>query len=161
MKKKLVALNELIYRIELAAGVMILIFIVLLVFLQVFNRFIIRQPLTWSEELSRYLFILLVFIGISVATKSKSHFGIDFIVRKLPRRLSRVMDVIVSVAVLSFLFIIFKESFLMIDLAMRQKSPALGITIGYLYYIFPLFSGFCSLHVITNLVEGLSKENDL
>lgn len=159
MKKTLIRLNELVYKTELVVGVTILVAIVFLVFMQVFNRFILKQPLSWSEELARYLFIILVFIGISVATKARAHFGIDFFLAKFSPSMQRLVGIGTSVAILVFLWVIFSKSFILINSAMTQKSPAMGITVGKLYYTFTIFAVFCSIHVLTNLIEDLFKEN--
>jgi len=38
-------------------------------FLQVLFRLVLNLPLAWTEELSRYIFIILVYLGASVAAK--------------------------------------------------------------------------------------------
>lgn len=53
--------------------------ITLLVVLQVGFRFVMRNPLAWPEELSRLVFIYLVFIGGAVASRDNEHIGIDLI----------------------------------------------------------------------------------
>jgi len=159
VKKTLIRLNELVYKTELFIGVTMLLAIVFLVFMQVFNRFILKQPLSWSEELARYLFIILVFIGISVATKARAHFGIDFFLAKLSPSIQKLVGIGTSVVILVFLWVIFSKSFILINSAMAQKSPAMGITVGNLYYTFTIFAVFCSIHVLTNLIEDLFKEN--
>ncbi|MEW6623598.1 MAG: TRAP transporter small permease [Bacillota bacterium] len=155
MKKLIFKINDAIYKVELFIGVSILVSIVFIVFLQVFNRFVLKQPLSWSEELARYLFIILVFIGISVATKAKAHFGIDFIIQKLGPRARNLVGTVIALGILYFLWVVFSKSFLLINSAMTQKSPAMGITMGYLYYTFPFFAAFAMVHIFTNLVEDL------
>ncbi len=47
--------------------------------LQVFYRYILNSPLSWSEELSRYLLIWSVFFGLGAVTRDRAHIVIDFI----------------------------------------------------------------------------------
>ena len=53
---------------------------VVVVFLQVIFRFIIRSSLPWSEELSRYVMVWIVFLGASIGIKRKSHIGVEVVV---------------------------------------------------------------------------------
>ena len=56
----------------LAAGTMIG-----AIFLQVFFRFAVQSPLYWTEELSRYSFVYVVFIGFACAGKNHMHPGLS------------------------------------------------------------------------------------
>ncbi len=59
---------------------------VVVVFLQVIFRFVIRSSLPWSEELARYLMVWIVFLGASIGVKRKSHIGVEAVVALLPDR---------------------------------------------------------------------------
>jgi TRAP-type C4-dicarboxylate transport system permease small subunit len=65
------------------------------VFLQVFNRFVLKAPLAWSEDLAMLLFQWVVFLGAAVGVRRLRHFGIDLVVKKLPARMRRPLDLIV------------------------------------------------------------------
>ena len=53
------------------------------VFLQVFNRFVLKAPLSWSEDLAMLLFQWVAFLGAAVGVKRSRHFGIELVVKKL------------------------------------------------------------------------------
>ena len=53
------------------------------VFLQVFNRFILKAPLSWSEDVSMLLFQWVAFLGAALGVKRSRHFGIELVVKKL------------------------------------------------------------------------------
>ena len=55
-----------------------------LVVLQVVFRFFIHYSIAWSEELSRFLGVWLVFFGATLAVKEESHLGIDFLINRFP-----------------------------------------------------------------------------
>lgn len=57
----------------------------IVIFLQVFYRFVLRAPLVWSEEMALFLFQWTVFMGAALAVKQRSHFGLVEIVGVLPR----------------------------------------------------------------------------
>ena len=57
---------------------------VTLAFAQVVCRFVLNSSLTWSEELCRYLFVEMVFLGAGVCVLEKKHASVDIIVNLLP-----------------------------------------------------------------------------
>ncbi len=50
-----------------------------LMFIQVIYRYVLEIPLSWSEELCRYLFIVSTFLGGAIATAERSHIEINFV----------------------------------------------------------------------------------
>ena len=52
---------------------------------QVFTRFVTKSPLPWSEELARYMFLWLVWVGAAYATKERKHIKIDVLFNRLPQ----------------------------------------------------------------------------
>jgi TRAP-type C4-dicarboxylate transport system permease small subunit len=56
------------------------------VFLQVVFRYVLRQPLFWSEELPRYLLIWMSFLAAALAQKTEAHINITLCLTWLPRR---------------------------------------------------------------------------
>jgi TRAP-type C4-dicarboxylate transport system permease small subunit len=65
------------------------------VFLQVFNRFVLKAPLAWSEDLAMLLFQWVVFLGAAIGVRRLRHFGIDLVVKKLPVRMHRTIALMV------------------------------------------------------------------
>lgn len=59
--------------------------IVVIMGIQVIMRYIFKSSLKWSEEVSRYLFIWMVFIGMSYGIKRKSHMRIDMLEHFFPK----------------------------------------------------------------------------
>ena len=58
--------------------------IVLLIFTQVLFRYLLNNSLNWTEELAKYLFVWMTFIGSASAFKDHIHIGVDFFVDLLP-----------------------------------------------------------------------------
>lgn len=65
------------------------------VFLQVFNRFILKAPLSWSEDLAMLLFQWVAFLGAAVGVKRSRHFGIELVVKNLPAGVRHWIEVAV------------------------------------------------------------------
>jgi len=54
--------------------------------MQVFMRFVMGSSLVWSEELARYCFIWLIYIGISYGVKKQRHISVDVILTVLSNK---------------------------------------------------------------------------
>jgi TRAP-type C4-dicarboxylate transport system permease small subunit len=65
------------------------------VFLQVFNRFVLKTPLAWSEDLAMLLFQWVAFLGAAVGVKRMRHFGIELVVKALPDRVRHRVELVV------------------------------------------------------------------
>lgn len=126
--------------VTLAASVM-----VASTFLQVFFRYLVRSPLYWSEELGRYCFVYLVFVGGAWAGKNASHLGVDYLVSKLPARFSRFIDIVIDLLVMAFSVVVMAVSMRVVPVNMRQLSPALEIPMGLVYLAIPV--GFALMFV--------------
>jgi TRAP-type C4-dicarboxylate transport system permease small subunit len=62
--------------------------LVVIVFSQVVLRCLTYQPLAWTEEAARYIFIWLCLLGAAAAARRGQHFAVEFLVRLLPRHAS-------------------------------------------------------------------------
>lgn len=116
----------------------LLIIMTLAVFAQVIFRFVLEQPLAWSEELSRYLMIWITFLGASLAIEKKAHPMIEIFARLLPGRIQKMVQVIAMLfsSVFYSLLIYFGSQFA--ARSFGQLTPAMGLPIGYVYLIIPI-----------------------
>jgi len=110
------------------------------VFLQVFFRFVLKGSLPWSEELSRYVMVWAVFFGASMGAKTGAHIGVEVFVNLFPKKLKRFM--IVVSAFFTQVFCIFvcmlslQVVFRIYD--MEQVSPAMEIPMYWAYLAVPV-----------------------
>jgi C4-dicarboxylate transporter DctM subunit len=74
--------------------------------LQVWYRFVLNDPLAWSEELARYLFVWISFIGSAVGVRMNVHLGIDLIEKIMTPMGHKILSVIVNGLIQVFLLIV-------------------------------------------------------
>ena len=98
----------------------------IVVLLGVFFRYVIRQPLSWSEEVARYLMIWAASLAISIGIMRKEHLGITIFIHRLPPAMQKVMAVLVNVIVLWFLWVLTKFGYFMAMDGRTQLSPILA-----------------------------------
>lgn len=96
---------------------------------QVFSRYILNASLSWSEELTRYLFIWSAFISISYCIKKWISIKIDQLINVFPISLYVVFQLLLNVVLcLFFLYMSYHAfCFLQDSIASAQRSPALGL----------------------------------
>lgn len=71
--------------------------------LQVAFRYVFNAPLTWTEELARYLYIWACWLGAPVALRRGNHIAIAFVAERLPATLARTTALVTQAAALLFL----------------------------------------------------------
>lgn len=110
--------------------------------IQVFCRYVLSMSLSWSEELTRYLFIWAGFLSISYCTKRCISIKIEQFVALFPKRGKALFKVINHTVelILFFYLLPFSWRYLNLAIATGQTSPALGIPM-YLVQAAPL-AGF-------------------
>ena len=102
--------------------------------IQVFSRFALKESLSWTEELTRYLFIWAGFLSVSYCTKRCISIKIEQFVAKFSRRTKAIIKVVNHTFELAFFFymIPFAFSYMMSAVSSGQVSPALGIPMYYI-----------------------------
>jgi C4-dicarboxylate transporter, DctQ subunit len=106
---------------------------------QVTARYIFNYPLSWPEELIRYLVILIVYVGASIAVRRKSHISVDIIYTFFPQS-QKVLNYLATGLgiVFSFLIIIYGMKFVRNLMASGQIAITLKIPVFIVYSILPV-----------------------
>jgi TRAP-type C4-dicarboxylate transport system permease small subunit len=126
------SLNSLMRRLDALIG-MILAVMVVLVFGNVVLRYGFNSGIAVSEEVSRYLFIWLTFIGAVVAVHEHAHLGVDSLLRMLPRRGKLFCVVTSELLMLAAVGLLFHGSWKQTMINMATKSPVAQVPLGLIY----------------------------
>jgi TRAP-type transport system small permease protein len=125
---------------EYFAGFLLLT-MVAIVFANVICRFVLNASLAWSEEIARFLFIWIVFLGAFFAYLTNEHLGLDLVVKAVPARVARWITVVSDFLVIFTLVIITWGGYSITVENWNWLSPATSIPYGYVNIIVPL-TGF-------------------
>lgn len=109
--------------------------LIVVCFLQVLFRFVLNLPLAWTEELSRYVFIILIYCGASAAVLDNAHVRVELIDNLLPERARFALDIAVKLLCAAVSLVIAFNSRKIISNASlsRQLSASLRIPMAGLY----------------------------
>jgi len=128
--------------------VVVLSLIVIVTSLQVFTRYFLDSPLSWAEELARFLMIWLVFFGASAGIKRKAHIKVDFFLDRMPPSFKKIFSILGGVLVVGILLIlIYQGTMLSIKMA-TVSAISLPITWGFVYSAVPIGCFFILLRLI-------------
>ena len=95
---------------------------------QVFWRYALGDPLLWSERLSVYALVWLVFLGAAVITARWDHVAIGSFVDLLPAPLRAVAAILGKLAMALFALVVLIVSFDNLMTGAHARAPALGIS---------------------------------
>ncbi|MBO0588559.1 TRAP transporter small permease [Sporosarcina sp. E16_8] len=126
----------------------------------IFVQVVMRQldsSLSWSEELARFCFIWLIYIGISYGVKKQRHIKVDVILVFLNQKGKVIINIIANVLFMAFAVFVIIYGFEIANklLGFGQKSPALQIPMGLVYMSAPIGMGLTLIRLIQNLIKHL------
>jgi len=113
---------------------------IVLLSIQVFFRYVLNTGISWNEEVSRFAYVWFVYLGVSMAIRSREHVRVTVHLKYLfPGQTDKIL-LFADFLWLCFSAILFWESIKFIESMFRFKyiSPALGISMVWVYMIIPL-----------------------
>ncbi len=130
---------------------------------QVFSRYIIRIPSSFTDELSRFLLIWIGLLGASYATGKKMHLTIDLLPSMLKGKKKERLDLIINILVITFALFVMAIGgirLVYITLTLGQTSSALEIPLGYIYSVIPLSGALIMFYSIMNIIDNPNKPTE-
>lgn len=140
---------------------LMLAFFVIILFAQISLRAIFNIVLPWSEEISRFSFVWFVFFGASYAARLSAHNRVTIQFRMFSKPVANFAHIVSDLIWIAFNIIMVIESLKVIQ-SMKQfayYSPALGWSMAYVYYIFPISFTLMTLRIIqVDYIKFVLKE---
>src|ERR671912_941869 len=106
---------------------------VVLVFGNVVLRYGFNSGITVSEEVSRFLFVWLTFLGAIVAMREHGHLGVDMLVARLPPVGKKICLILSIVLMLYCCWLLLEGSWLQTMINLDVTSPAAGLSMAWIY----------------------------
>jgi TRAP-type C4-dicarboxylate transport system permease small subunit len=108
------------------------------VFIQVFNRFILQTPLAWSEDLAMLLYQWVVFVGASLGVKRMRHFGIELVVRQFPERWRHRSELLPPLVMLIVAVVMVVQGYNILTLNMNRIYSTMNLSYVWAFLPIPL-----------------------
>jgi TRAP-type transport system small permease protein len=157
-------LNDLFFRLAETLLVLMLTAMVVMVFGNVVLRYGFNSGIDYSEELSRFLFIWITFLGAIIAMREKAHLGLDSLLRMLSTTGKKVCFGLSNALMLGCCVLMFYGTWRQHHINATTMSPVTGLPMIWVYGVGYLASVAMGLIIIGNLVKlatGRIEEADL
>jgi len=133
------------------------ILMLVLVIMQVLYRYVLHIPIPWAEELARYLFTWLIFLGASLTSANDEHLSIDVFQDMLPDKVKLYVQIVLDVIILVFLALLLAMSIDLVSEVKSTKTPVLQISMALPYGSILFGSIFMFIHTVNNIILKVMK----
>lgn len=143
---------------------LLLAMMVVLVFGNVFLRYAFNSGITISEEMSRWLFVWMTFLGAIVAVRENGHLGTDMLVGRLGRTGKTVCLAIAQVTMLGCTWLLFSGSLAQVRINADVEAPVSGASMGIFYasgVVFAVCTALILLMQLWRTVTGQLRDDEL
>lgn len=130
------------------------------VFSNVVSRYFLDSSIVWANELSRFFFVWLVFLGAIGALKDNEHMAVDILVKRLPKLARKTALIVIYLIMLVLLYFIFDGSITITQLSINSPAPATGIPFAFINGMGLILSVGMFIIILSRLVGVLFKGQD-
>jgi TRAP-type transport system small permease protein len=137
---------------------------VILVFGNVVLRYGFNLGITVSEEVSRWLFVWLTFLGAIVAMREHGHLGVDTLVKRLPAAGKKIFFVVSQLLMLYATWLFLHGSWQQTQINLGVQAPASGASMALFYgvgIVFSISAGLILLYDLYRVLTGKITEQEL
>ena len=133
-------------------------FIVAIVTSEVVLRYVFKHSLIFTEELSRYLMVWIVFLGSALAIRDKAHIRINILTKRLNPAQRKVADLLAYGLVLFFLLVVAIEGFRILPSQLQQMCTTFDLSLFYFYLAIPAGCLLMMIYLLPVIRETLAEK---
>ncbi|HEV7254024.1 MAG TPA: TRAP transporter small permease [Mesorhizobium sp.] len=127
---------------------------------QVFSRYVLGDPLSWSEEFARFAFVWVSYLAAWLAWKHRAHIAVDAVQYLGSPGLNRASALFVEAAVLAFCVYTFWTNMTLVGLAWTQPSPSLSVPMGLVYVGYNVMAALIAGDILVGWLAGRPRDAD-
>ncbi len=131
--------------------------IVTLIFIAVFFRFVVVDPITWAEEVARFCIVWVSFLGTYVAHRRGEHIAVTTVADALPPRLRALLMIALRLLLLAFMAVLVWYGSEYAVRFMMSLSPLLDIPLGLVYAAMPTSAALIVLSILVDSAADLRR----
>lgn len=120
--------------------VVLLVVLIFAVGANVAGRYLFNFSLAWADELSRFLFIWIIFVGAALAYFRGEHISVDYLVEKLPNRVALAVSILKNLIIFVILIVILRGAWQVIATS-PGSSALLGVPLNWINVSVPIAAG--------------------
>jgi TRAP-type C4-dicarboxylate transport system permease small subunit len=154
LRARLRALDAAVGRLEALALGLLMALLTVVTFGQVVFRYGLNQPLFWSDEAARYVFVWTALIGAAACVRARVHYAMDALVQRLPPTWRRLCAGLAWAAIAGFVAVLLIYGWRDTVNAARQEALSLPMRMGWAYAAMPVGAALMLLHLLVAAIAG-------
>ncbi len=127
-----------------------------IIFFQVIMRYVFNNSLSWSEEMGKFLFVWISWLGIGIGHRRKEHIKITMLVDKLPYRLNKAAEALTEIILIAICGITMYYGFTMIQIQMNIPYAGIKISTAWGYLSVVLGCALFIIRAIAYFIEAIT-----
>ncbi|MDD3794401.1 MAG: TRAP transporter small permease [Lachnospiraceae bacterium] len=131
---------------------------VIIVFVQVIMRYIMGHSISWSEELTRYMFVGMIYMGVNLGIRDEIQIKIDVVDMIFKGKALKMIKVLQYVITLIAIAAGIVGSYYLVKVGFRATSPSLHMPMWMMYIVFPIGFFLDFIEVIRRIMIEAGKE---
>jgi TRAP-type C4-dicarboxylate transport system permease small subunit len=119
-------------------------------------RGVLRVPVSWTDELARSVYIVLVFLGASAALRDRAHITVDIVTQLLPETGKRIFRIISSFAMIPFIVVMIIGAAENVRRYWNSVVSTVGwLKVGHLYLTVVISGVLMIFYIVLNLIDDI------
>lgn len=127
---------------------------------QTITRYVFFYSLPWSEELSRYLFVWMIMLGVNIGIRDNMQVKIDIIDRMFTGNVQKIISVVQYLISLFVSGMFFYSTLQLMEIGARQLSPALQLPMNLVYMCLPIGLGIAVLEIVRKIFQAIKGKEE-
>lgn len=128
---------------------------------QILVRYVFKSPSTISEELISYSFAWMSMFAASYIFGKRDHMRMVFFIEKFTKNAQKTVAIVTEIVILLFaLGVLVGGGSYITSLSMTQMTPALKISMGYIYLVIPVCGIMTSIYSVLNIVDLMKNSKE-
>jgi len=152
-------IDGLVRKFEEKCLVLLMTCMLILGLMQVISRFVIQQPIGWSEPMLTYMFVWSCFLGASLAVAHRAHFEVELFVDFLSPQHQKLVAFFVHLLIIGFSIIMVWKGMLLVESNQTQEMAAMPFSMVWPYLAMPVSGLFVIIHSLEIIAKTLRGGN--
>ena len=124
---------------------------------QVTWRWILRNPIVWSEELIQLIYVWVCYLGWAIAERKDAHIRITAVMNALPKGGQKWLQAFCHVVCIAFSILMVYYGIRLVGIGASRTAISVKISYGVVYVMGPLTNFIIILYEIAGLIECFTK----
>ena len=124
---------------------------------QVFWRWILRDPIIWSEELIQLTYVWVCYLGWAIAERADTHIRITAVMNALPKGAQKWLQILCHILCIVFSVLMVYYGIRLVGAGAKRTAVSIKLNYAFVYLMGPICNFFIILYEIAGLIECFVK----